>query len=71
MACALWVKILNKQFTDKVQSTVIVNVRHGHHLRGKPPGVAKTIEERLASMNINYILLLYFSILYTHLLFVG
>lgn len=24
-----------------------INIRHGHQLRGKPPGVARTIEQRL------------------------
>lgn len=27
---------------------VAISIRHGHRLRGKPHGVAKTIEERLA-----------------------
>lgn len=26
---------------------VVTAVRHGHRMRGKPPGVAKTIEQRL------------------------
>lgn len=25
-----------------------MSVRHGHHIRGKPHGIAKTIEQRLA-----------------------
>lgn len=25
----------------------VVAIRHGHHMRGKPVGVAKTIEQRL------------------------
>lgn len=24
-----------------------VSIRHGHHIRGKPHGIAKTIEQRL------------------------
>ncbi|XP_018318763.1 39S ribosomal protein L38, mitochondrial [Agrilus planipennis] len=44
-------KLLNANFNSKLCSTICVSVRHGHHMRGKPPGVARTLEQRLAEIN--------------------
>lgn len=49
MATSLLTKICNRGvFNEKVCTTLSVSVRNGHHMRGKPPGVAKNLEQRLA-----------------------
>ncbi|CAG9864449.1 unnamed protein product [Phyllotreta striolata] len=32
-------------------NSLYISVRHGHHLRGKPPGIAKSLETKLAETN--------------------
>lgn len=32
---------------NNLASNLRVTVRHGHHLRGKPPGIARTLKQRL------------------------
>ncbi|VEN48228.1 unnamed protein product [Callosobruchus maculatus] len=46
MAVTLW-KFCNSKLNNSVASCFNGAVRHGHHLRGKPPGVAKSLEQKL------------------------
>ena len=41
--------LINNQLQQTLRSSspLILTSRHGHTVRGKPPGVAKTIEQRL------------------------
>lgn len=47
MAASLW-KICNSNLNLKIiSSNFTVSVRNGHHIRGKPPGVARSLQQRL------------------------
>ncbi|XP_050302301.1 39S ribosomal protein L38, mitochondrial [Anthonomus grandis grandis] len=47
--------VLLKACTPSVIDSAAVNltffIRNGHHLRGKPPGIARTLQERLTEIN--------------------
>lgn len=45
MAC-LWKTCLNAKNTIKTYS-LACQIRHGHHLRGKNPDVAKSLQQRV------------------------
>ena len=49
MACRLfnYAKINNAENNILAKLLVINNIRHGHTIRGKPPGVARTLKQRL------------------------
>ncbi|CAH0547338.1 unnamed protein product [Brassicogethes aeneus] len=46
MACTLW-NICKNNINGPFNSVWCGSVRCGHHLRGKPPGIAKSLEEKL------------------------
>lgn len=48
MAAPLWKLCVNYNLSIKISSCIHVTVRNGHHMRGKPPGVARSLEQRLA-----------------------
>uniref|UniRef100_A0A6P7G3F2 Large ribosomal subunit protein mL38 n=2 Tax=Diabrotica virgifera virgifera TaxID=50390 RepID=A0A6P7G3F2_DIAVI len=50
MASSLW-NICCKNINGSINSAVNISVRHGHHLRGLAPGVAKSLETKLAEAN--------------------
>ncbi|XP_019871903.2 39S ribosomal protein L38, mitochondrial [Aethina tumida] len=50
MASSLW-KLCNTNLNLNINSSLCGSVRNGHHLRGKPPGVARSLKERLAELN--------------------
>lgn len=45
-------KLCFNNFGNKITSTVYVSIRNGHHLRGKPPGIARTLQQRLDGINL-------------------
>nr|CAI5864187.1 unnamed protein product [Callosobruchus analis] len=47
MAVTLWKFCNSKLINNSVASCFNGAVRHGHHLRGKPPGVAKSLDQKL------------------------
>ncbi|KAJ8937134.1 hypothetical protein NQ318_019396 [Aromia moschata] len=49
MACCLW-KICNNasNLSGNINSFLYYSLRYGHHLRGKPPGIAKSLDQKLA-----------------------
>jgi large subunit ribosomal protein L38 len=49
MACSFWK--FSTHLNSKCSSTVVNFVRHGHHLRGKPPAVARSLKQRLEEIN--------------------
>ncbi|XP_017779211.1 PREDICTED: 39S ribosomal protein L38, mitochondrial [Nicrophorus vespilloides] len=48
MAATIW-KLVN--LNTKLNPSLGGSVRYGHHLRGKPPGVARSLEQRLEELN--------------------
>ncbi|XP_057651667.1 39S ribosomal protein L38, mitochondrial [Diorhabda carinulata] len=50
MASSLW-NVICKNINGNIGLSVCGSIRHGHHLRGKPPGVAKSLETKLAEAN--------------------
>ncbi|XP_066148395.1 large ribosomal subunit protein mL38 [Euwallacea fornicatus] len=44
-------KLLAPSLSQQSSSSLALSVRHGHHLRGKPPGVARTLQQRLEEIN--------------------
>lgn len=46
MACSLW-KLCNSNLNATVNSSLRGAIRKGHHLRGLPPGIAKSLEQKL------------------------
>lgn len=49
MACSLW-KLCNFNLNTTVTSSLCGAVRKGHHLRGLPPGIAKSLDQKLEGM---------------------
>ncbi|XP_030754113.1 39S ribosomal protein L38, mitochondrial [Sitophilus oryzae] len=45
------IKIITSTLYDNARPGSLIFVRNGHHLRGKPPGIAKSLEEKLAAKN--------------------
>jgi len=37
----------------------LVFIRNGHRLRGKPPGIAKTLEQRLKGTTICHVIIIF------------
>lgn len=44
---AVLLRLSNLNLPQKIAQNVIISVRKGHHLRGLPPGVARSIKQRL------------------------
>lgn len=42
---ATWRTILN--VNAKLSPNLRISIRNGHHLRGKPPGIARSLEQRM------------------------
>lgn len=42
---------MTSQLLSKACSPILIFVRHGHKIRGKAPGIAKTLQQRLAERN--------------------
>lgn len=39
---------MTSQLLSKACSPILIFIRHGHRVRGKAPGIAKTLQQRLA-----------------------
>nr|XP_022915739.1 39S ribosomal protein L38, mitochondrial [Onthophagus taurus] len=50
MAASIW-KLCTSSINPKICSNLNGAIRSGHHLRGKPPGVARTLDQRLQELN--------------------
>ncbi|KAJ8933207.1 hypothetical protein NQ314_014154 [Rhamnusium bicolor] len=50
MASTLW-RLYNINLNGNISSSLCGSIRKGHHLRGKPPGKAKSLEQKLAERN--------------------
>ncbi|CAH1119559.1 unnamed protein product [Phaedon cochleariae] len=50
MASSFW-KLYNTNITGNISSSLCGSIRNGHHLRGKPPGIAKSLEQKLSEKN--------------------
>lgn len=46
MVASLW-KLCFNNLNVRISSNLYISTRNGHHLRGKPPGIARTLQERL------------------------
>lgn len=55
MAARLWKTCNNLNLSPKISYNLSNQVRHGHHLRGKPPGVARSLEQRLEGSFCQYL----------------
>lgn len=39
-------KLCFNNLNNKITSTLYITTRYGHHLRGKPPGIARSLQDR-------------------------
>lgn len=46
MAASFW-KICHVNLAGTINSAFCISIRNGHHLRGKPPGIAKSLDQKL------------------------
>lgn len=47
----MFVLLKSTNTLTQLNKTCVNIVRNGHHLRGKPPGVAKSLQQRLEGKN--------------------
>lgn len=52
MASPLW-KLCSKTLNGNINA-ISGSIRWGHHLRGKPPGIAKTLEQKMQGFLFKY-----------------